>query len=85
MSMMRKLRNRVIGITILAGLGVAFYYVALTPEARKSLNDARRAVTDSYHKMANSIDDMRGVVMEENRAYLPNREAIIEQWKSMGF
>ena len=74
-----------IGLTVLAGMGVAFYYVALTPEARQSLHEARLAVTDSYHKMANSIEGMRGIVMEEDRAYLPNREAIIEQWKSLGF
>ena len=50
MSMLKKLRNRVIGITILAGMGVAFYYVVLTPEARQSLHEARLAVTDSYHR-----------------------------------
>ena len=85
MRMLRKLRNRVIGLTILVGASVAFYYVALTPEARQSLRDARLAVTDSYHKMAGSLEGMRGIVMEEDKAYLPNREAVIEQWKSMGF
>ena len=85
MSMLKKLRNRVIGITILAGMGVAFYYVVLTPEARQSLHEARFAVMDSYHKMTNTIEGMSSIVLEEDHAYLPNREAIIEQWKSMGF
>ena len=85
MRMLRKLRNRVIGLTVLVGMGVAFYYVMLTPEARKGIHDARLAVVDSYHKMSDSIEGMRGIVMEEDKTFLPNREAIIAQWKAMGF
>lgn len=85
MSTFKKIRNTVILYSVLTSLGFAVYYLLLTEEARRSLKDAKATVTDSYQKMSNVIQDATGIVMEENEEYLPNRDAVVEQWKNIGF
>ena len=85
MSTFKKIRNTVILYSVLTSLGFAVYYLLLTEEARRSLKDAKATVTDSYQKMSNVIQDATGIVMEEDEEYLPNRDAVVEQWKNIGF
>ncbi|MDO5118889.1 MAG: hypothetical protein Q4D48_02290 [Coriobacteriales bacterium] len=85
MRILKQIRNSVIGVVVLSSLGVAAYYLLLTDEARKSLHEAFDSVVDSYHTISDTIQDLTGIVMDEDKEYLPNRESIIEQWKSMGF
>ena len=85
MSTFKKIRNTIILYSVLTSLGFAVYYLLLTEEARRSLKDAKATVTDSYQKMSNVIQDATGIVMEEDEEYLPNRDAVVEQWKNIGF
>ena len=85
MSTFKKIRNTVILYSVLTSLGFAVYYLLLTEEARRSLKDAKATVTYSYQKMSNVIQDATGIVMEEDEEYLPNRDAVVEQWKNIGF
>ena len=85
MSVLKRLRNDVILVALLTSTGVILYHVLLTEEARKSLVSAGSAVVDAYNKITDTIQDMTGIIMEEDADTLPNRESVINQWKAMGF
>jgi hypothetical protein len=85
MRVIKQLRNQVILITLVTATGVVLYHVLLTKEARKSLANAGAAVVDAYNRISDTIQDMTGIIMEEDVETLPNRESVINQWKAMGF
>ena len=85
MRVIKQLRNQVILITLVTATGVVLYHVLLTKEARKSLANAGAAIVDAYNRISDTIQDMTGIIMEEDAETLPNRESVINQWKAMGF
>lgn len=85
MSALKRLRNRVILVALLTSTGVVLYHVLLTKEARQSLIGAGKTVIDAYNKISDTIQDMTGIIMDEDAGTLPNRESVINQWKAMGF
>ena len=85
MRVIKQLRNQVILITLVTATGVVLYHVLLTKEARKSLANAGAAIVDAYNRISDTIQDMTGIIMEEDVETLPNRESVINQWKAMGF
>lgn len=85
MQMLKRLRNDMICLTIIASAGAAFYYLVLTDEARASLNKAVGTIYNSYSRVSGVIEDITGVVMEEEEPFLSNRESVIAQWKNLGF
>ena len=85
MQMLKWLRNDMIGLTIIVSAGAAFYYLVLTDEARASLNKAVGTIVNSYGRVSGVIEDVTGIVMEEEEPFLSNRESVIAQWKNLGF
>ena len=81
----KKLKTRALELGLVAGAAAVFYYVVLTPEARANIHKACNSVAESCHRMADSVQSIRGVVVEEDTPYLPNRESALEQWESIGF
>lgn len=80
---MRGMRERVLLAVALGGVAVAAYHVFLTPEARKALQDMLGAIKRGYEAIDKAYGDAQGKEMKED--VLPNREATIAQWESIGF
>lgn len=80
---MKGLRWRLMGIAVLAGIGVAGYQLLLTPEAKRSVSRMAQTIRESYARIMQSYGDANSLTMNED--VLPNREATISQWESIGF
>ena len=82
---MRDVRNRLVFLGVLATAGFVAYHLLLTEEARSSLKGAVGTVQDSYHRASEAIEGTKGIVMDEGKVALPNREHTAAQWAALGF
>ena len=69
---------------MVAGTGAFAYTVLLDDRAKEDLKGAVRTVRDSYLRIQGVIDDIRGLVMNDEDP-LPNRQRTLEQWQALGY
>ena len=80
---MRSLRNQLLLMAVVGISCLAAYELLLTREAKEQLKGAVSAVSGSYNRISNIINNHIGIVMEED--VLPNREDALRQWAEIGY
>lgn len=84
MNKIKNLGNTFVALLLLMGTGIATYQFLLTADAKDNLKNALTSVNESYKKLTQVAEEMRGIVVEED-ASLPNRERTLDQWKKLGY
>lgn len=77
------------GTLVLAGVvgaaGYAAYRLLLDDKARQSLTEAMRTVSGAYGAIRDRVEDLRGVVVEDDDQPLANRQAAEQAWARLGY
>ena len=82
MVIVKKLAGQVVGLAVLAAIGVAAYNILLSDEARESLRQGAASVKKACNKVCDTINACQGTVVDDD---LPNRERTQRQWESIGY
>jgi|GEM_PF-2685325 len=80
---MKRLRNRVIGLMLVASAGALLYRFGLTKEARENVKRALTSVKDAYMQIEGLMIDVHGITVAE--PILPNRASTLSQWERFGY
>ena len=79
---MKRFGATVVALGTLAFVGYAAYRVLLSDQARENLRSCGQAVSDACSKVCDTVNEMYGVVVEDD---FPNRERTEKQWEALGF
>lgn len=80
MKALKELRN----LLVLAGLGVAAYYVLLDDEARSKAETTIRDVREKICALIEKVDSLQGTTVEDDRLEQV-RQALDARWARIGY
>lgn len=81
---MRRLRQRIILLSLLGGALYLTYEYGLNDEAKENLRKAVKAVEDTYEQVLQIAEAARGQIMEDDEP-LANVQATERQWELLGY
>lgn len=81
---MRALRRNLLVFALAAAATYGCYQFLLNDEAKQKLQELVDLTYEEAQKLMDFIEEHRGQVMEEDGQPQANKQAVLQQWKSLG-
>ena len=79
-----RMRNVVLGVVTLTGLGIYAYKNLLTEEAKEKAKETIRQLQNNWQTVSTSINENLGEKLD-TQVLEENRQAIAEAWARIGY